>query len=428
MLKLRSRKGPVPRRPASRSPRLCALHTGTLALALFGAGSCNDLVTGQLPEPSGPLQIIKVTLFDEGSRDGVVFTDMSLPDCKTAPDCTTPENKDTFVCAVCYISVAKDRYSQWKSPPTPDSGQDIRVVFNKLPLLLDGKDITINPQAAGPVQIADSALGLQRCAAPGSCTPVAHFNKYLVSTGGDISFDPTTIPYGPALQLQADLSDPRRSLEPGTTYQIVVGPGVSGRDGEKVDLAAAAKMLSFSTEPFRALSVGTGGSGDTFVYSDDSAGLGTSASPYKVADLPLDGAIVLAWNASIDPAALAVQKPVAIVNGGPTTVKFLVGTDISATSAGKCSAPGSQRHLYLYPDTMNGTWQEDPMKPVNELTLTIPANTIGDVSQDDLSKPGTHKLGGDLVITAKLTGKPGGAGYTGTTVEKAKSVTKVCMP
>ena len=427
MLKLRSRKGPVPRRPASRSPRLCALHKGTLALALLGAGSCNDLATGQLPEPSGPIQIIKVTLLDEGSRDGVVFTDMSLPDCKTAPDCTTPENKDTFVCAVCYISVAKDRYSQWKSPPTPDSGQDIRVVFNKLPLLLDGSDITRNPNDPGPVQVADSAIALQRCASPGSCTPVGGFNKYLISTGGDISFDPTTIPYGPALQLQADLSDPRRSLEPGTTYQIVVSPGVSGRDGEKVDLAAAAKLLSFTTEPFRALSVGTGGGDDTFVYKDETAGQGTSASPYKVADLPLDGAIVLAWNASLDPAALAAIKPVAMVNGGPTTVKFLVGTDVSVTSGGKC-AKGGQRHLYLYPDTMNGTWQEDPMKPVNELTLTIPANTIGDLSQDDLSKPGTHKLGGDLVITAKLTGKPGGTGYAGTTVGKAKAATQACMP
>ena len=33
-------------------------------------------------------------MFDASSRDAPVFTDTSLPDCKMAPDCTKPENRE----------------------------------------------------------------------------------------------------------------------------------------------------------------------------------------------------------------------------------------------------------------------------------------------------------------------------------------------
>ncbi|TXH21476.1 MAG: hypothetical protein E6Q99_09900, partial [Elusimicrobia bacterium] len=72
-----------------------------LGAALFLSG-CADYLTGQLEEPKGPIQVLKLTLSDTASRDGTVFTDTSLPDCKTAPDCTQPDNRELRICRICY--------------------------------------------------------------------------------------------------------------------------------------------------------------------------------------------------------------------------------------------------------------------------------------------------------------------------------------
>ena len=65
----------------------------TIALCLLGgsalsviAMSCADHLTGQIPEPEGPLLVTKLTLLDKRlSRDVAVFTDTSLPDCSSPP-------------------------------------------------------------------------------------------------------------------------------------------------------------------------------------------------------------------------------------------------------------------------------------------------------------------------------------------------------
>src|SRR5262245_4181843 len=76
------------------------------------------------PEPAGPLLITRLTLLDASSRDAAVFTDTASPsDCSAAAEIER-----------CQADPFQDRYSPRRSPPTPDSGQDLRVVFNKLPL------------------------------------------------------------------------------------------------------------------------------------------------------------------------------------------------------------------------------------------------------------------------------------------------------
>ena len=97
------------------------------ALALCG---CNDYTTGQLGEPDGPLLITRLTVLDLDSRDVPIFTDTSAP-----ADCNAPQAKDT---PACQGDIFRDRYGILKSPPSPDSGEFMRVVFNKLPLLING--------------------------------------------------------------------------------------------------------------------------------------------------------------------------------------------------------------------------------------------------------------------------------------------------
>ena len=292
--------------------------TSGLAGALAGGGlsllalSCADYLTGQKEEPSGPLQITKLTLFENTSRDVAVFTDTSIPDCSKNKDvdCTSPDSRDSVVCRVCYNDVAKDRFSPARSMPTPDSGQDIRVVFNKVPLLLDGDDLGKPENLAKSLELSCSG-----------CSGLPPLNRVLQITGSGVSFDPIQAPYGPSLQLTVDRTDPRSALEPGVSYQIKVNPGVAGRDGQKVDLQVPATLLSFQTEAFKVLQVGTGDpKTDSWVYASKALGDGSAENPYKLAGVGQNSAVALRWNASLFTEAF---KPVVIkaaINGGAATV------------------------------------------------------------------------------------------------------------
>src|SRR5256885_8232682 len=98
------------------------LRCGTCATFLILV-SCNDYTTGQDPEPE-TLQVTRLTLFDTTSRDAPVFTDTSVPDCSRAENQGTPS---------CKSDINGDTFGPVKSPPTPDSGREVRVVFNKIP-------------------------------------------------------------------------------------------------------------------------------------------------------------------------------------------------------------------------------------------------------------------------------------------------------
>jgi len=389
-----------------------------LYLLLAGSGasvlsmSCADYLTGQLEEPAGPLEITKLTLFDGTSRDVKIFTDTSVPDCSAAKslDCSAPENVATNLCRTCYNSVDKDVYSPLRSVPTPDS-IDLRVVTNKTPQTLDGVELS-DATAIG------KAVGL-KCA---SCAGVPVLKKTLLVSGSGISFDPKQIPYGPSLQLTVDTTDPRSALEPDSSYEVTVDPGVAGRDGQRVNLAAAASLLSFKTEPFKVLKVGRNDSSDKWVYASDAAGQGTAASPYKIADVPLDGAVVLKVNAPLHADTLKALKFDGLINAGVIKVDVKVGTNVFKVKDSKCQQD-DQRYIYLYPDTPDRRW---PLV-ANEITVQLKAGSIKDVAQSSGYPVGKHVLSDDILVSIKLTGQPADKNYKGLTLDAARYAGD-CMP
>lgn len=411
-----------------------------LAGALAGGGasllalSCADYLTGQKEEPSGPLQITKLTLFENTSRDVAVFTDTSLPDCSTVnlQECASPDKRETTDCRVCYNDTFKDRYGVKKSPPNPDSGRDIRVVTNKVPLVLDGKDLgDTNPATGKPV--VDEAVSL-KC---DGCSGIPTLRRTLIVSGSGISFDPVEVPYGPSLQLKVVPSAelPLAALEPDTSYEVTVAPGLAGRDGQKVDLAPAAALLRFKTEPLRVLSVGVGlnyqggklvGESSPWIYKampSDPKDLqdGTTAHPYKLARLPKDAAVAVRWNA---PMHIESIKKVPLTfgyteNGMLKTLKVSMGGSVfkARKMDGTCDAD-SQRVLYLYPT-------DEPVWPVaaSKITLLIPAGTLRDVAQTAGHPAGKHVIDHDFAIDIEIDNTTVAKGYSGTTIEQAKSAT-----
>jgi hypothetical protein len=365
---------------------------------------CPDYLTGQLPEPQGPIQILKLTLFDASSRDVPVFTDTSLPDCtpvnNNTVDCSTAANYPTQLCQVCYLSVMKDMYSVIKSPPTPDSGQDMRVVFDKIPELLNGQTIANDDQdMSEPNSVPPSKAVQLLCPSCAGLPPVNHF---LVVSGSDVTFDPTVIPYGPSLQMIVDTTDPRAALEPGTSYTVQVSPGVSGTDGNVwVSTPDQLALLNFTTEPFKVLSIGdTGGMADTWVYSQAQPGT------YMMANQPVDAAVVLKFNASLYAAGLStvLATATAVQSGGSMPVPITLGTNVNQAMSGMTCVQDSQRFLYIYP-TM-GTWPTD----ASEVDITIPASSLFDVVQGGTFGQGMHTISNQIIISVKLTTTTG-SGY-----------------
>jgi len=372
------------------------LYSGGASAALLLLG-CADYLTGQVEEPSGPIQLERLTLFDAKSRKAPIFTDTSLPDCKPVLektlDCTTAENRDSRICQVCYLDVFKDMYSLANSPPTPDSGQDMRVVFNKAPLLFDGKELsndydpTQDKDTTDPSKAALASAVKLTCA---DCAGVPPLRRYLVISGSDVSYDPTSIPYGPSLRMVVDATDPRAALEPDSRYTVQVDARIAGRDGAPLMVTAEQSMLlNFKVEPFKVLSVGrSGGSTDTWVYSAKQTG------SYTIADQPLDAAVVLKFNAPIYAAGLASVAVTATKNGGSASVAVKLGSNVNKAKSGPPCVQDSQRLLYIYPDA--GTWPAD----ATEWTIHIPENSIFDVAQGAAFGQGKHSLG-DITITVK---------------------------
>lgn len=400
-----------------------------LYLLLAGSGvtllavSCADYLTGQLEEPSGPLQITRLTLFDASSHNGAVFTDTSIPDCSKNKDvdCTSPDSRDSVVCRVCYNDVAKDRFSPARSMPTPDSGQDIRVVFNKVPLLLDGDDLGKPENLAKSLELSCSG-----------CSGLPPLNRVLQITGSGVSFDPIQAPYGPSLQLTVDRTDPRSALEPGMSYQVKVNPGIAGRDGQKVDLQVPATLLSFQTEAFKVLQVGTGDpKTDNWAYSSTKLGDGSAENPYRVGAVDVDAgmggigqnsAVALRWNAPLYTEAF---KPVIIkaaINSGAATVDVRLGAN-NCKLAGDKYVQDSARVLYLYPDTVDHNW---PFI-ANEITVVIPGGVIKDVAQTAGFPVGQHGPSGNITVSIKLSGRLAEPSFTGVSTTAALAAT-TCMP
>lgn len=372
-----------------------------LSAALLLSG-CADYLTGQLEEPKGPIQVLKLTLSDPGSRDATVFTDTSLPDCKMAPDCTKAENRELSICRICYNDVFKDRYAPHKSPPTPDSGRDIRIVFNKAPLMLDGKELGTSWDASKDATTTDAASVALRDSVKLICTECGGqppMSRSLFISGSDVSFDPVSIPYGPSIQLSLftkdskskDNTDPRAALEPDSSYTIQLASGIAGRDGEKWSGAGEqGALLKFKTEPFQILRVfGSKNSPDKdeWVYKSQPA-----LTTFDVADQQRNGAVTLQLNAPVFHAGLSAVMVEARRDGGAL---IQVGLGSNAFGSSECK-PQSQRELYVFP--LTGDWPSD----ASEVKIRIPAASIKDVAQGGMFTQGRHSISGELTLNVKF--------------------------
>ena len=130
-----------------------SLFLGAVA-SLMLLGACNDFLTGQDGEPTGPLKVVRLTLIDFGLNTGhLVFTDTSVPS-----DCTLAQYKDLKQCT---SDPFMDTYGVKKSPPNPDSLRRLRVVFNKPPLLdldapsrgLNSTELELVPESGVPTDL-----------------------------------------------------------------------------------------------------------------------------------------------------------------------------------------------------------------------------------------------------------------------------------
>lgn len=397
----------------SRSSPNLSLKLPLLLLAA-SVGGCNDYTTGQDREPDGPLQVLRLTLFDASSRDAPVFTDTSVPDCSLA------ENQDT---ATCKSDINRDKFSPRRSPPTPDSGREVRVVFNKPPLLLDGRDLeTVTEKDGQPVYtLSDPAAAQLSCA---DCTGAPPTKLSLILTGSNTTSDPTypgthpaNIPYGPALLLEVapDAAHPFAALEPETSYSVRVKAGLSGRNLQGVQVSAQqqASLLTVTTERFQVLRVGIGDSAaDSWVHGKaDSAG----PASYMVKDLANDGAIRIVLSAPIDEGALKMTTATATVGGMNVPVKL--GLSQLVTKDGKSSCdPGKARALYVFP--AGGTWGGSGV-----VSLTVKGAEVRDLSQAAMHPTGMgrHALRGDLSISATLSGMVADDKYKGVTAAKVRA-------
>jgi hypothetical protein len=368
------------------------------ASLLVSASGCNDLTTGQPDEPSGPLQVIKLTLFDASGRDQAVFTDTSIPDCSPVVanmvDCTQAPASDTNLCRICYNDVFKDKYSPIKSPPNPDSGSDIRVVFNKEALNLGGQPLGFS--AADAMQLGQVSPEKAAALTCKDCAGVPKLNRFLWISGSDVSFDPTITAYGPSVQLKVDTTDPRAALEPGSHYAVTVDPGLSGRDGNAyVATAEQTALLSFQTEAFSLLRVGRGAAKDAWVYAKP------STTAYTIADQPRDAAVVLRLNAPVFASAIAGMAVSATQSGGGS-----VAAKLLANAKSVSCKPDSQRLVYIFPTS--GSWPT----ATAQVDIRIPSGTITDVAQDGSFGKGKHSYGSDINVTVKFTDMPTTTSYT----------------
>lgn len=360
---------------------------GAVFVSLLTLAACEDYGTGQDAEPPGPLRVERLTMTDFHT-----FIDTSAP-----LDCMDPNLKDT---PDCVSSPFKDNFSIKKNPPTPDHATKLRVVFNKLPLKLNGQDIETAPSEGLPsdidqLQLKDPSVIKLECS---NCTGIAAAYTSLQVTGSSLSPDPTVFDYGPALQLEVLAAlppflmiadDPLRALEPNTTYNVVLNPGLAGRNpADKVLLDDRAKaLLTFTTQPFAVTNMQTADVVMTDDHGED-----------KPVGLANSNALVISTNAGVDHsrfrAATVVAAEISVAGGAAMSVPVVLRNGVGMT----CDR-GSQRNIYVAPTS--GTWLSsiaagDDVK----LRVVLRGSDIRDIAQDAAHTPGMGRntLGADIEV------------------------------
>lgn len=388
-----------------RRNRFFMLVAGLGAASGLALSSCSDTL-GQDEEPSGPLKVTRVTLMDETRPDGPLLTDTS------APEKCDGNSLDVY-CA----GPAKNTFHPSNHPPTPDSGHEMRVVFNKLPLKLGSGPIETVQYKMDPVtkmpttEIAGftimgkpvTLVCVSNCAQDGSEVPIG----YQLAYGSDLSADPDgsiiglgPIYYGPAIRAAVNQSD-AAALEPEATYEFKIDPGLAGRDGA-TGATAEQRLVRFTTESMKLLQVGIGDPDhDEWVDKEP-------ATTFDVGTIPDEGVIALRANAALTEAVKA-GKPVAKIDG----TDVAVGLGIYTTDGKTCSA-GDQHTVYIYPTAAARNWGGK----AGTLTITLQGSDIRDLPQSmGHTGTGKHTLKGTYTLTAKLSGMPADAKYTGMTAD-----------
>lgn len=298
----------------------------------------------------------------------------------------------------------------------------MRVVFNKLPLLINGMELEkVTKQPPTALELTDQTVVELACPAP-CAAPVVQ--KSLQLTGAPLSPNPLDprFAYGPAVQMQVlSDTDPLAFLEPASTYQVTVNPGVSGRDGNKVLLdAAAAGLLSFTTEAFQVLRVGVGDStNDPYVYADPTQGTGAAATPYLIASLPLNGVVAVGVNAGVFEPGFTANTVTATLDNKSVPVKIGLSQLVTDMKGNPACDAARHRSIYLFPGTMDGTWGA----AAGTLVLTLHGAEVHDVSQNTGHPVGRHSLPGDVTLNAQLTGaKADPMTYTGLTSDMVSAL------
>ncbi len=400
------------------------------AASLMLLGACNDNLTGQDGEPTGPLKVLRLTLIDFGINTGhLVFTDTSVPS-----DCTLPQYKDLKQCT---NDPFMDTYGVKKSPPNPDSLRRLRVVFNKPPLLdldapsrgANSTELELVPDSGVPtdLKLVDQkviSLACTNCSTDNGAVGIPLTYNSLQLTGSDLSPDPSQFPYGPGLQMEVLTSctsaankfkcdkigltsktvDPLAALEPDSSYTVMLSKGLAGRDQQKIMIDdRATSLLSFRTEPFQVNTVGNGDGESGKEVRAGESGTGSSTDPYTVADglVAIDGAIEISVNAAVDYSRLngtSATAQVSVNGGAPKAVAVIVSPNV----ADDC---GSLRSIYVAPAS-GGAWATltNPMTDEVVVTVTLKGAAVYDLSQvkgHPIGK-GTHTMGKDIVIRAKL--------------------------
>ncbi len=420
---------------------------GAISCLTF-VGSCTDYLSGQDPEPPGPLLVTRMTLSDpsgDTTAGEPVFSDTSAP-----LNCAADAVKDT---PGCVNDPFKDMYSLSKSPPTPDSATKLRVIFNKIPLKAGGFDIEHVPdeglaQKGKDLRLIDSSIIQLSCDGE-SCGVPASYNS-LQATGTGLSPDPTTFDYGPALQMEVlpaydseqvgtDSTgsvlipdDPVRALEPNTVYHVVLNPTLSGRNPQDVlRLDAPTKvLLTFATQPFTPIRIGIGDQKTKATEAGDSAsdrflsdkcirGSGTGNDPFIAAaadddcnyvEMANDGVFAVYMNAPVDEQSLQADTARATLKitgtpaepSAPIDVVLQNGVgDVQKPESG-CNR-GNKRVLYIAP--AHGLWALGlGADQVAVVTVALRGSDIRDVSQRAGHPPGTGRntISGDMVLRASI--------------------------
>ncbi len=304
----------------------------------------------------------------------------------------------------------------------------LRVVFNKLPLKLNGVDVEGAP-ADGQLPTEICALDLRdrdviklEC---DGCTGIPTAYTSLQLAGSALSPDPTTFDYGPALQMEVlpaidpmgplaclrddpdnmrnirkIADDPLRALEPNTTYRVVLNPGLSGRNAaDKVLLDDRAKsLLTFTTQPFSVVDTQ-----DADVIKTDSEGHDVPVG------LSNSGALVITLNAGVDHTrfqAGTVQAAELTVNGAKMTVPVVFSNTTTDHMSMTCEH-GNQRRLFVAPTS--GTWVNSiSASDTVTLKVVIRGSDIRDVAQDSAHTPGMgrNSLSEDITVNATIVADP----------------------